>query len=76
MKKEVLNSFLLSNFNYCPLVWMLTNAKSIHKIEALQKRAMRFMLNDYESSYENLLKKSENPNMNLIYIKYELDHYA
>ena len=55
---------------------MLTNAKSIHKIEALQKRAMRFMLNDYESSYENLLKKSENPNMNLIYIKYELDHYA
>ena len=76
MKKEVLSSFFLSNFNYCPLVWMLTNAKSIHKIEAIQKRAMRFMLNDYESSYENLLKKSENPNMNLIYIKYELDHYV
>ena len=44
---------------------MLTNAKSIHKIETIRKRAMRFMLNDYESSYENLLKKSENPNMNL-----------
>ena len=44
---------------------MLINAKSIHKIGTIQKRAMRFMLNDYESSYENLLKKSENPNMNL-----------
>ena len=28
-RKESLNSFVLSNFNYCPLVWMLANAKSI-----------------------------------------------
>ena len=39
---------------------MLTNAKSVHKIEAIQKRALRFMLNDYESSYKDLLKKSGN----------------
>ena len=39
---------------------MLTNAKSVHKIEAIQKRALRFMLNDYESSYKDLLKKSRN----------------
>ena len=44
---------------------MLTNPKSVHKIEAIQKRALRFMLNDYESSYEDLLKKSGNPSMNL-----------
>ena len=44
---------------------MLTNAKSVHKIEAIQKRALRFMLNDYESSYEDLLKKSGNSSMNL-----------
>ena len=36
---------------------MLTNAKSAHKVEAIQKRALRFMLNEYESSYEDLLKK-------------------
>ena len=40
---------------------MWTNAKSVHKIEAIQKRALRFMVNDYESSYEDLLKKSGNP---------------
>ena len=44
---------------------MLTNAKFVHKIEAIQKRALRFMLNDYESSYEDLLKKSGNASMNL-----------
>ena len=40
-RKVLINSFVLSNFNYCPLVWMLTNAKSVHKIEAIQKRALR-----------------------------------
>ena len=64
-RKVLINSFVLSNFNYCPLVWMLTNAKSVHKIEAIQKRALRFMLNDYESSYKGLLKKLGKPSMNL-----------
>ena len=34
---------------------MLVDVKSVHKIGAIQKRALRFMLNDYESSYEDLL---------------------
>ena len=71
-RKVLINSFVLSNFSYCPLVWMSTplvwmstNAKSAHKIEAIQKRALRFMLNDYQSSYKGLLKKLGNPSMNL-----------
>ena len=44
---------------------MLTDAKSVHKIEAIQKRALRFMLNDYEKSYKDFLKNSRNPRMNL-----------
>ena len=63
--KFSINTFVLLNFNYCPLVWFLTDVKSIHKIEIIQKRALRFMLNDFESSYEDLLKKSRNPSMNL-----------
>ena len=54
-EKEVLvNSFIYSNFNYCPLVWMLSHKKSLDKIESLHKRALRFLLNDYVSSYEQL----------------------
>ena len=44
---------------------MLTNVKSAHKIEAIQKKALYFILNDYESSKEDLLEKSGNPNMSL-----------
>ena len=57
MKKEVLiNRFVRSNFNDYPVVWMLTYRKSIHKIEAIQKRALRFMLNDYERSNKKVGK--------------------
>ena len=44
---------------------MLTNANSIHKIEAIQQRFLRFVLNHYKSSYEDLLNKSGKPTMNL-----------
>ena len=65
-EKEVLvNSFIYSNFNYCPLVWMFSNKKSLDKIESLRKRALRFLLNDYVSSYEQLLEKSGKCNMNI-----------
>ena len=48
----------MANFNYCPLVWMFSSASSLKKIEKLQKRALRFLYNDYEISYEELLLKS------------------
>ena len=40
-KKVLVNSYFYSNFNYCPLVWMFSSAKSLDKIESLQKRALR-----------------------------------
>ena len=64
-RKVLINSFVLSNFKYCTLVWMLTNVKSVRKIESIETGAWRFMLKDYESSCEDLLKKSGNPSMNL-----------
>ena len=65
-KKEVsLNSFIYSNFNYCPLVWMLSHKKSLDKIENLHKRALRFLLNDYVGSYEQLSEKSGKCNMKI-----------
>ena len=61
----LVNSFIYSNFNYCPLVWMFSSKRSLNKIENLQKRALRFVLDDYTSSYELLLEKSGKPTMNL-----------
>ena len=48
-KEAILNSFILSNFDYCPLVWHFSSCESIRKIEKIQKRCFRIVLNDYES---------------------------
>ena len=61
----LVNTFVMSNFNYCSLVWNFSSAQSLNKIENLQKRALRFLFNDYDSTYEDLLEKSGYPNMNL-----------
>ena len=42
-----------------------SSVQSLNKIENIQKRALRFLLNDYNSNYEDLLEKSGYPNMNL-----------
>ena len=47
------NSFIYSNFNYSPLVWMFPHKKSLNKIESLHKRALSFLLNDYETHLSN-----------------------
>ena len=59
-KKILVQSFVYSNFDYCPLVWYFSSAKSLQKIEKIQERALRFLHNDHISSYSDLLSKSEN----------------
>ena len=63
----VLNSFIYSNFNYCPLVWHFSNNKSIEKIENI--RCLRLTLNDYKSDYKTLLDKSGKESMKIRRIK-------
>ena len=57
-RKVLVNIFVPSNFNYCILVWMFASSKSLIKIENLHKRALRFMLDNYLSSYEKIFEKS------------------
>ena len=55
----------MSNFNYCPLVWMFSNATSLKKIENLQKRALSFLYDNYQLTYEELLDKANSSAMNI-----------
>ena len=51
-EKEILiNSFVYSNFNYGPLIWHFTTCKGINKIEKVQERSLKFVLNDYDKIY-------------------------
>ena len=56
----------MSKFNYCPpLVQMFSSTKSLKRIENFQKGALRFLLNKYVSTYEDLLDKANRSSMNL-----------
>ena len=58
-KKVLVQSFVYSNFSYCPLVWYFSSSKSLQKIEQIQERALRFLYNDHTSSYNELLVKAD-----------------
>ena len=48
----------MSNFNYCPIASMFSSKRSFTAIENTQNRALRFVLNDYTSSFKELLNNS------------------
>jgi hypothetical protein len=56
-------SFILSNFNYCPVTWHFCSEKNTKKMEKIQERALRFIYNDYVLNYEELLEKSKMPSL-------------
>ena len=63
-EKEILkNSLEYSNFNYGPLTWHFTTLKGINKIEKVQERSLKFILNDYDKTYFQLLDISKKPYM-------------
>ena len=59
-EKEVfLNSFVLSNFYYCPLLWHFCSWKSLKKIKKIQERVLRILHDDSTSDYNQLNKPSK-----------------
>ena len=64
-KKALIEAFVFSNFNYCPLAWYFTSMASTNKIESIQKIALRLLYNNYTSTYDSLLAKANKPSMEL-----------
>ena len=56
-RKAIYNSFIVSNFNYCPFVYYFTSWESINKMQKIQERALRFVFKDSVSDYDTLLTK-------------------
>ena len=53
-KNIIYNSYISSNFNYCPIVWMFTGKINLEKIEKTNKRALRYVANNYEAEYDDM----------------------
>ncbi len=54
----IYNSFVASNFRYCNIVWHFSNKKNIIKLERVNKRALRCVFNDQQSSYRLMLEQN------------------
>ena len=52
-----------SNFNYGSLIWHFSSKKSQNKVGKIHERSPEFLLNDYISSYAELLEKSTSVSM-------------
>ena len=61
----LINSFIYSNFNYCPLVWHFSSCISTAKIETIHKRCLRMILNGNASDYQTSLGKSKKISMEI-----------
>ena len=58
----LMKSFIESQFNYCPLVWMFHNRTLNNKINRLHERALRIVYKDElhgDLSFKDLLDKDD-----------------
>ena len=51
----LMKSFILSQFNYCPLVWMFHSKQFNNRINRIHEGALRITYKDYTSSFQDLL---------------------
>ena len=58
-KTNILNSFLLSNFNFCSVVYHQCSMSDTRKME--RKRALMYVLNDFNSFYKDLQHMTGKP---------------
>ena len=49
---------------------MFTSKISLSKLENIQKRALRFVLNDYQSGYTDLLHNTKLPGIKIMVLRY------
>ena len=57
-KRLVLNSIVKSQFSCCTIVWMFCSRTSNNMINKVHERALRVILDDYESDFETLLQNN------------------
>ena len=64
-RMSIFRCFVLSNFSYCSLVWNFCGAAHTSEMERIQYRALKFVYNYFNTSYEELLARANLPTMAL-----------
>ena len=69
-KIAIFKYVVASNFNYCPLMWHFCSQSNTNKLENIQKRALRFIYNNYTSSHADLLRAAGTEYLHTNRVKY------
>ena len=67
--RKLVSAHVLSNFNYCPLIWMNANKTCYDLINKTHKRALRAVYQDFNSSLDVLLLKDNSEHVHIRNIK-------
>ena len=54
----LMNAFLNSQFNYCPVIWMCHSRALNNKINRLHGQCLRIIYNEQTSTLKELLEKN------------------
>ena len=58
-RRMVMKTFIESQFNYHPIIWMFHSRTLNNKINRLHERTLRIVYSDYKSSFCELLEKDK-----------------
>ena len=72
---KLYKAYVLPHFYYCSFVWHFCGARNTDKLEALNKRILRFILGDYSSPYSSLLTNVTSTSYVIIAFRISLHYY-
>ena len=55
-RRSLMKAFVISQFNYCPLIWMFLNRALNNRINKIHKRALRLVYQNKNLSFSELLE--------------------
>ena len=56
-RRLLMKTFVASQFNYCPLIWMFQSRRLNNKINNVHEKALRIIYSDYKSTFQELVDK-------------------
>ena len=71
-RRLIFKSFIISQLNYCPLVWMLHTKQLNNGINSLHERALRVTYQDRNSTFSELLNLDKMVSIHYRNIRYLL----
>ena len=58
-QKALMKTFVISQFNYFPSVWIFHSRNLNNRINSIHERALRVTYQDYKSTFLQLLQKDD-----------------